>query len=91
MRGKYKKKQGKITEVKIKSGKIYIEGIQIKKQDGSKANVPIKASNLQIISLNLEDKKRSAKIERRKIGDGINEKIQGEQSKNKTRSKKWAI
>ena len=88
MRGKYKKKQGKITEVKIKSGKIYIEGIQIKKQDGSKANVPIKASNLQIISLNLEDKKRSAKIERRKIGDGINEKIQGEQSKNKTRSKK---
>ncbi len=38
--------------------KIFVQGIQIKKQDGSKVNVPLKASNLQIIDLNLEDKKR---------------------------------
>ena len=58
MRGKFKKKQGKITEVKLKTGKIIVEGIQAKKQDGSKVNVPLRASNLQIVELNLEDKKR---------------------------------
>lgn len=58
MRGKYKKKQGKISQVKIKQLKIYVDGIQIKKQDGSKVNVPLRASNLQIIELNLDDKRR---------------------------------
>jgi len=35
--------------------------MQATKQDGSKVNVPFKASNLQIIELNMEDKKRFAK------------------------------
>jgi len=58
MRGKFKKKQGKVIEVKLKTSKIFIEGIQVKKQDGSKVNVRLQASNLQIIELNLEDRKR---------------------------------
>lgn len=62
MRGKFKKKQGKVTEIKTKKGKIYIENMQVKKQDGSKANIPFRASNLQIIELNMEDKKRFKKI-----------------------------
>ncbi|MCK4553120.1 50S ribosomal protein L24 [Candidatus Pacearchaeota archaeon] len=62
MRGKFKKKQGKVTEVKTKLLKVYIEGIQIKKTDGSKVNVALKASNLQIIELNLEDKKRMKRL-----------------------------
>jgi large subunit ribosomal protein L24 len=67
MRGKYKKKQGKIIEAKTKSGKIYIEGIQIKKMDGSKANVPFRASNLQIIQLNTDDKERKLKMKTKEI------------------------
>ncbi|HED06060.1 MAG TPA: 50S ribosomal protein L24 [Ignavibacteria bacterium] len=58
MRGKFKKKQGKVTEVSVKKSKVSIEGIQVKKQDGSKVNVKLRPSNLQIIELNLEDKKR---------------------------------
>jgi|TARA_Y100000310_G_scaffold335050_1_gene416159 large subunit ribosomal protein L24 len=58
MRGKFKKKQGKVVEVNTKKSKISIEGIQVKKQDGSKVNVKLRPSNLQIIELNLEDKKR---------------------------------
>ena len=61
MRGKFKKKKGKVSIVKTKMGKIFVEGIQIKKRDGSNANVPLKASNLQIIELNTEDKKRLGK------------------------------
>ena len=62
MRGKFKKKQGKVTEVKTKLLKVYVEGIQIKKTDGSKVNVALKASNLQIVELNLEDRKRVKKL-----------------------------
>lgn len=62
MKGKFKKKQGKVTEVNTKRLRIFVEGVQIKKQDGSKANVFLRPANLQIIELNF-DKKRS-KIER---------------------------
>lgn len=58
MRGKFKMKTGKITEVFTKISKVIIEGITVKKQDGSKANIKMRPSNLQIIELNLDDKKR---------------------------------
>jgi large subunit ribosomal protein L24 len=58
MRGKYKGKSGKIDKILTKRLKIYVDGIQIKKSEGSKINIPLKASNLQIIELNTDDKKR---------------------------------
>ena len=58
MRGKFKKKQGKVLEVRLKTGKIIVEGIQTKKMDGSKVNVPMRASNLQIVELDFTDKRR---------------------------------
>ena len=74
MRGKFKKKQGKVTEVKSKISKILVEGIQIKKMDGSKANIKLQPSNLQIIELNLEDRKRMKKLEIQK-GKEENKKV----------------
>jgi large subunit ribosomal protein L24 len=58
MRGKFKKKTGKIISIDVKTSKIKIDDIMIKKRDGSKVNVKIHPSNLQIIGLNLDDKKR---------------------------------
>jgi len=58
LKGKFKGKQGKVNRVLTKRLKIYIDEIQRKKQDGSKVGIPFKASNLQIITLNLDDKKR---------------------------------
>jgi large subunit ribosomal protein L24 len=58
MRGKFKLKTGKIMEVNVKKSKVIIDGITVKKQDGSKANIKMRPSNLQIIELNLDDKKR---------------------------------
>lgn len=58
MRGKFKGKTGKVIEVKTKQLKVYVEGIQKTKMDGSKVNVSIRPSNLQIIELNTDDKKR---------------------------------
>ena len=59
MRGKFKKKTGKIGVVDAKRMKVEIEGMQIKKQDGSKANVKFNPQFLQITELNLEDRKRN--------------------------------
>ncbi len=64
MRGKFKSKKGKVTAIKLKTEKIEVEGIQIKKQDGSKVNVPLRSSNLQIVELNLEDKKRNKALKK---------------------------
>lgn len=61
MRGKHKGKQGKVTKVNTKLQKIFIENLQVKKQDGSMANIPFRPSNLQIVELYMEDKKRIKK------------------------------
>ena len=61
MKGKFKGKKGKINSVSLKFSKVTIDGILVKKQDGSKVNVKMQPSNLQIIELYLEDKKRKLK------------------------------
>jgi large subunit ribosomal protein L24 len=66
VRGKFKNKQGKVIMVTIKNPRMAIERNQTKKQEGSKANVKIHPSNLQIIELNLDDKKRISSIEDKK-------------------------
>ena len=71
MRGKYRGKSGKITKVNLKNSKVMVEGIQVKKQDGSKVNVGLQPSNLQIIELNLEDKKRTKKLKVEEKGSKV--------------------
>lgn len=51
MKGKFKGKTGKILNVYTKQAKVTIEGIQVTKRDGSKANVKMQPSNLQIIEM----------------------------------------
>ena len=65
MRGKFEGKTGKILIVNMRKLKIYIEGIQASKRDGTKVNVPLDPSNVQIISLELEDKKRTKALGRK--------------------------
>ena len=65
MSGSFKGKTGKILIVNMEKLKIYIEGIQRSKRDGTKVNVPLDPSNVQIISLELEDKKRRESMERK--------------------------
>ncbi len=75
MRGKFKKKTGKVIDVDRKRKRVEIEGMQVKKQDGSKTNIKFNPSLLQIIELNLEDKKRNESI------INSNKKIEVQESK----------
>ena len=58
MRGSFKGKKAKVSHVDLKNSKVAIEGIQISKKDGSKVDIYFYPSNLQIISLYLDDKRR---------------------------------
>jgi len=70
MRGKFKKKTGKVQEVDYQNLRVIIEGLQRSKKDGSKSNVPFRPSILQITALDLGDKKRlnaSKKLKDKKL------------------------
>lgn len=62
MRGKFRKKTGKVSVVDAKKMKVEIDGMQIKKQDGSKVNVKFNPPFLQITELNIEDGKRKESL-----------------------------
>lgn len=58
MRGKFKKKVGKTSEVNRTNVRVCIEGITTTKKDGTKVKVWFHPSNLKIIKINEDDKKR---------------------------------
>lgn len=67
MAGQFKKISGKVNNVNRKNLKVYIDGIEVVKRDGTKRFYPIHASNLQIVELSIDDKKRKESLERRMI------------------------
>ncbi len=69
LRGQFKKKTGKISRVNLKRIRIYVEGAENVKKDGSKAPYPIHPSNVMITELNLDDKKRRMILERNQKGE----------------------
>ena len=72
LRGQFKGKEGKVSRLSLMRGKIYVTGIENIKKDGSKLPAALVASNLQIIELNLEDKKRKQKLEISGVGKKSN-------------------
>ena len=64
LRGQFKKRIGKIESVNFKKYRVYIEGVQHIKKDGTKIFYPVHPSNLVILELNLDDKKRKKSLER---------------------------
>ena len=62
MRGEYNGIEGKIEKVNTQRGTLAIEGIQREKVRGGNVKVQIHASNVKIIGLNLDDKKRENRL-----------------------------
>lgn len=61
MRGQFKKQEGKIEEVDIKKSIVYVAKIEHTKRDGTKARYPLQPSNLLILEVNADDKRRFSK------------------------------
>lgn len=62
LRGDYTGTEGKVDNVNTKNLKIVVDGVSIKKADGSEVPRPIDPSNVVITDLNLEDKRREQKL-----------------------------
>ncbi len=61
VRGEFRGKEGKIERVDLKKSRVYLAQIEISKKDGSKVRPPIPASNLVILELEANDKRRIKK------------------------------
>lgn len=65
IRGKYKKVTGKINKVNTKRMRVFVDGADRSKTDGSKSFYPLHPSKLIILELNLDDKKRLKQIKKK--------------------------
>lgn len=63
MRGDFKGSSGIVSEINRDRQKVYINGLEVEKQDGTNRELPFKPSNLQIQALNLENLERIQKYE----------------------------
>ena len=64
LRGQFKGQLVKVERVNIKKNKIYLTGIELVKKDGTKVLYPINPSNVVIMELYLDDKKRIKSLEK---------------------------
>lgn len=78
MRGDFAGHEGKVVEVNLKRYRIFIEGVQIKKADGTPVYYPIHPSKVMIVKLDLSDKYRLKIIERRKKTTTPTTQVEGE-------------
>ena len=86
-RGQFRKKETKVDRVDLKRETVFLEGVETIKKDGTKVPSPFKPSNLMIISLELGDKKRKAKLES-KSKQGKESKTAEKKAVTKTEDKK---
>lgn len=65
MRGKWAGHEGKVVRVDLKHIRIFVEGVQFKKADGTPVYYPIHPSKVMIVKLDLSDPMRRRVIERK--------------------------
>ena len=64
-KGDRKLTEGKILRVNTKGSRVYIEGVTRTRLDGSTVQIPIRAENVMITKLNLDDEWRKKILERK--------------------------
>jgi len=65
-RGGHKASSGKVLGIDRKKFKVFIEGLKVKKSDGTEKPLGIRASNLIIIDIDRNDEKRFKKQKKAK-------------------------
>jgi large subunit ribosomal protein L24 len=63
LRGDFTGEEGVIEGIDTKKGKVVVHGVSLTKSDGTEVPRPVDPSNVQIVKLNLKDKRREAKLE----------------------------
>ena len=87
MRGYRKGSEGKVTQIDRKNYKIFVEGVDREKVDGTKTLIPIHPSKVRLTRLNLDDKWRK-KILKRKAAEKAEILKEEEPPKKKAKKKR---
>ena len=58
MRGQFEKHEGKVEKVDLKKTRIFVNGVELTKKDGTKKLLALHPSNIMVTELNLDDKLR---------------------------------
>jgi large subunit ribosomal protein L24 len=82
VRGDFKGHEGTVVKVDLRRLRVYVDGVTVKRQDGTPRFVPIHPSKVVIVALDLKDKWRRAIIERRS-GVKVEEERKAETSEGK--------
>jgi large subunit ribosomal protein L24 len=64
-KGDRKLAEGKVLRVNTRDCRVYIEGVTRTRLDGSTVQIPVRAENVMITKLNLDDNKRKLILERK--------------------------
>jgi len=73
MRGDFKGHEGEVVRVDLRRLVVYVDGVLLKKADGTQVFRPLHPSNLMIVELKLDDDWRRKIIERRSRSGGTAE------------------
>jgi large subunit ribosomal protein L24 len=73
MRGDRRGSEGKVQRIDRKNYRIFVEGVDREKVDGTKILIPIHPSKVMITRLNLDDKWRKKVMERKSLTEAIEE------------------
>jgi large subunit ribosomal protein L24 len=65
MKGQFAEKTGKVERVNVSERKVFVEGAEIQKKEGTKVKYAISVSNLMIVELDINDKKRQEILKRK--------------------------
>ena len=78
MRGDFKGHEGEVVRVDLKRIRVFVDGVTIKKADGTPVFRPLHPSNLMIVSLKLDDQMRRRILERRGARiEEVEEEVEG--------------
>lgn len=62
MAGQFKSQSGKVSKVSLSKIRVYVDGVGVKRSDGTLSMYPIHPSNLMITKLDTTDKARVDKL-----------------------------
>jgi len=90
MRGDRRNTEGKVTQIDTQKYRIFVEGANREKVDGTSIPVPIHPSKVMITRLNLDDKWRKKILERKGAVEAeiSTEKPEKKEAKKKTKTSK---
>jgi large subunit ribosomal protein L24 len=90
MRGDRRNTEGKVTQIDTQKYRIFVEGANREKVDGTSIPVPVHPSKVMITRLNLDDKWRKKILERKGAAEAeiATEKPEKKEAKKKTKTSK---